>query len=262
MVYYIGIIGTRGDVPKEKIIYTKDQYEKIVTISEEYIQSLPYANSEICLVSGGCSFSDHIVITLFNKAKQEYIPFHSLIIFSPSKWDKVNKRYLISYSKTAKELNLLHDTFSKRLSRNTLAEIDEIQKDSTVMFDETSFTYLQRDKKIADKCQDVLIAFGWKESINKILFGGTKKTWDLAKNTKIKKYFKIPDKDIEYIIEDENLDNFILEYNEKKIENSNDIDDNTTQDSTNSIIDINPIISNTTTSTTTTTDVHLIHFIE
>jgi hypothetical protein len=242
MVYYIAIIGTRGDVSKEKIVYTKHQYEKMLTLSEEYIQSLPYAYSEICLLSGGCSFSDHIVITLFNKAKQEYTPFHSLIIFSPAKWDKIHKRYLLSSNRTAKELNSLHEEFSKRLLRNTLEEIDEIQKHPNVTFDASSYSYLQRNRKIAETCKDVLIAFGWKESIDKLLLSGTRKTWDLAKNTKLKKYFKIPEKEVlEYMIEDEELDNFVLEYDEKRR-------------TTNSAI--------TSSDNPTTSTIELLHFIE
>jgi hypothetical protein len=213
MVFYtIGIIGSRGDVYQENLYYTKELYDKLVCYTRNLIKTLGYTrNSEIQLISGGCSFIDHIIITLYNEAKLTSDPYHSLIIYSPCRWNSIDMKFHSSSSDhhnynnyIGEFLNKLHRNFSERLMRNTLVEINDIQKNNNVFFDSSSNSFQCRNYKIASSCKDVLIAFGWKESINEIFNSGTKITWNLCNQCRVKKYISIN------TIQDKDKDIFIV----------------------------------------------------
>ena len=140
----IAIIGPRGNTTNRNIHsspYTIDTYNSMCSVVIDKIKSLGYSNTEVDLISGGCSFSDHVAITCFNLFSTTSTPFKSLTIYSPCQWNYVSKCYLEKqntihqrdrYTKNscAVLLNSLHREFSNQCydSDSLYHFIEEIQE--------------------------------------------------------------------------------------------------------------------------------------
>ena len=227
----IAIIGSRGDSKKHDtfVSYGRQIYDAMVFTTLEKIHSLGYRNHEVDLISGGCSFSDHIAITLFSMGKYTLNdPFKSLTIYSPCKWDKRNCQFYESASnQCGKILNSLHREFSYRINDrltdtnrnssdssecssnnsnseynnsnsnsnigentfNSLLDINETLQNSCVLFNDSNYTFFGRNTTIA-YCADIIIAFGWSKDIESLEGGGTKYTIDQFNNKYERHYSK------------------------------------------------------------------------
>lgn len=182
MTMYLAIIGSASCSN-----WTKETFDDMVKITSLNIFKLKKLNTkidEICLISGGAAWSDHIAVYLYLNKNVLDIPIINLELFLPCSFDKKyfdNGQYhwAVNPGKTA---NTYHSVFSKQINRNSLKDIQNcINIGATINI---SNGFHSRNKKIAEKA-DKLIAFGDTDEPT----GGTKYTYDLAKCDK--KYFKI-----------------------------------------------------------------------
>jgi hypothetical protein len=136
--------------------------------------------NEICLISGGAAWSDHIVVLLY---LEKYVK--NAVIFSPCEWDLKKKRFNDVKKHThdvGKIANLYHKQFSEKIKKNSLEQIHRaIEKG--MIFDTTTYGFKNRNTSVSKS--DYVIAFSWDE--NKPIRGGTADTWNKSK-TKMKFY--------------------------------------------------------------------------
>lgn len=177
MTLYLAIIGSASNNN-----WTKNSFDKMITICIDFIKQSNHKN--ICLVSGGAAWSDHLAIYLYLNKDILDIHVNSLELYLPCSFNKKffdNGKYhwAVNPGKTA---NTYHSNFSKKINRDSLKDIENAINNGAII--DISNGFHIRNKKIANKANK-LIAFGENDEPT----GGTKYTYDLTKCCK--KYFKI-----------------------------------------------------------------------
>lgn len=168
----IGIIGTAGRSKENPL--TLENYEKMIEKAKEFINEKVQDIDEVCFISGGAAWSDHIAVELyldkdFLKEKRKNIH-----LYFPCEWDEKQKMFLDNGKFSFKEnpgktANYYHQKFSKIIGKNSFLELDQIQKFSS----QVVFGFFERNTEIA-KNSEILIAFSQSDQLSP----GTLDTWN------------------------------------------------------------------------------------
>lgn len=149
----VAIIGTAGRDKNDK--YDLIVYNKMINKCKEIIEhDFKLKPENILLVSGGASFSDHLVVDLYlqnyTKAK----------LYLPAMWDSDKKQYIENDNKYdyGRISNYHHKTFSNITGKNSLIELDNAIKNN-LDIDVNNLGFKNRNSCIAQS--DYLIAFGF-----------------------------------------------------------------------------------------------------
>lgn len=161
----IAIIGSAGR-DKDAAKFTRDMFEKMV----EHVQQLISREEakEICLVSGGSSWSDHVAVALFLRGKVQRLEIHL-----PCGFD-ANKRQFCK-SPIATTLNRLHCVFSKVAGIDSLGELRDAL---CAFYCQPKFHrgFYARNVEVG-RSVDLMVAFSWSEGDHPVE-GGTAYTWN------------------------------------------------------------------------------------
>jgi len=166
----VAIIGPCG---RGGIKYTKETFNKMITCARGFIGTFNSKVTEIELVSGGSSLSDHVAVRLFLMGVA-----NRLTLYIPDDWDAEHKCFGDHHE--GETLNILHKTFSSRIDVDTLDEIAlAIAKGATI---KVVKGFKNRNMKIAQST--VLLAFT-PEGGDTPITPGTLDTWNKHKGCKI-----------------------------------------------------------------------------
>jgi hypothetical protein len=184
----LAVIGSAGRYD-DQLFVTEDVYDKMLYLLEDYILEL---DEEIILVSGGASFSDHLIVTTYlaNTIKKD-LPIKGIELHLPSEWDYIQQEY--SHDGAGKTSNYWHKNFSKKVLGyiyNSLEEIDTLVKSSN---DDVKIFFYNGFKKrnLVVGNVDVLLAFTASATDNPKP-GGTAHTWRHS-DAKIRKHYNLFD---------------------------------------------------------------------
>ena len=123
---YVGVIGSAGRGADQGFV-TADNFSKmvdatLVMISEKFAQ-----DEQICLVSGGAAFADHVAVALWNKfhAESENKNIKKLVLFLPSPWnhDAQNPQFEALNHSDGRIANFYHAQFSKSTGIQSLHDL-------------------------------------------------------------------------------------------------------------------------------------------
>ncbi len=180
----IAIIGTAGRKEDgERLNLSK--FNLMKSKAREYILSdLGIDFNEICLVSGGAAWADHIAVSLFLEH-----PELQLKLYLPAEYsmdDAIFKVATTNRMDPGKIANYYHQLFKDNTKIRSLMEIRKaIQKGADI---EVYPGFMERNLLVANSC-DYMIAFTFGE--DGVKDGGTKHTWDASSAQKI--HFPIQD---------------------------------------------------------------------
>jgi hypothetical protein len=143
-------------------------------------------SKDVELVSGGAAWADHVAVQLFldNQVK-------SLTVYLPCAWDEKRQAakdtgqydWRINPGRT---MNSLHRWFSKRVGRNTLAELT-LAKTKGATLDCSHKGFHARNTAVATKCTHA-IAFTWGSDTATPKDGGTLHTWFQMPQSTVKRH--------------------------------------------------------------------------
>ena len=184
---YVGVIGSAGRGADAKAMTSEifglmcQEAKRIIAEDWKHINEqkscdgLPEAHLRLTLVSGGSAWSDHVAVhlylydPLFAKAK--------LLLYLPCKF--VNDAFVDeqAWHTNAKTLNSLHNEFSTKLGRSSLADLKSA-KEKGAQFDTSGRGFLARNLLLGKKATH-LIAFSFANGAEPT-DGGTAHTWKHA----------------------------------------------------------------------------------
>ena len=147
---------------------SKSLFLKMVQAAHEAIIALKLKPENVCLVSGGAAWSDHVAVKLFQKGG-----FGDLELHLPCAWQKTRFDPENSFGIRSNEL---HAEFSEKMEIDSLKEI---QLSGAEIHEHQGF--FPRNNQIAKA--PYLIAFSW--GVSKPEEGGTKYTWNKCKGKKV-----------------------------------------------------------------------------
>jgi hypothetical protein len=134
--------------------------------------------TDIILVSGGSSFSDHIAVSLY----LEKIEFDKLILYLPCKWENLKFKdngNTNCLTNPGKYLNYLHKVFFDYFRIDSLSDINLAIRNKAIIKDNYN-GFHSRNREVAKS--EYVIAFSYTDDVTE---GGTLFTWKLAKGKKI-----------------------------------------------------------------------------
>jgi hypothetical protein len=124
----LAVIGSAGRYD-DQLFVTENVYDKMLCLLEDYIIEL---GEEIILVSGGASFSDHLIITTyFANMISKDLPIKGIELHLPSKWNSRQQEYV--HDGAGKTSNSWHKKFSRKVLGDlydSLEDIDTLVKTS------------------------------------------------------------------------------------------------------------------------------------
>jgi hypothetical protein len=184
----IAIIGTAGR-KEDAAKITKELFQNMVNKAEDIItKEWNFSWEQVDLLSGGAAVSDHVAVILYLKHVQDGT---QLTLELPCDFD--DGRFIDTgrydyISNPGRTSNYYHDKFSKIMQGSSLLQIQtalDIGASSTI-----SQGFFDRNTKVAKKSTHI-IAFTFGDGkVPKD--GGTKFTWDCAKNI-VKKHVPLSD---------------------------------------------------------------------
>jgi len=167
----IAIIGTAGR--DKNVIMDKATWEKMLSDAKKRV------SPEDVLISGGAAWSDHLAVKLFLDGKVS-----GLKLRLPAPIDPKTGRFVGGFGTSGGAANYYHDSFSKTIGVDTLAEIKEaIKKGADVSYEPTGSGYgamFARNSKVASEANKVIAYTHGTGNIP--ADGGTKQTWDKNKS--------------------------------------------------------------------------------
>lgn len=172
----VSVIGCAGKQEEGKKMHAC-LFENMVQRARELLAELEVTPDRIRLVSGGAAWADHVAVALYLTGS-----YGGLVLHMPCEWDESKQRFLTNshfhWSKNPGKLaNMLHEQFSKRLHRNSLAEIEQARVSGVELITYQGFH--QRNDVVARSSH--LLAFTWSEEDSPPEKGGTRYTWNKAK---------------------------------------------------------------------------------
>lgn len=154
----VAIIGSCG---RTGGLFTKGHFAKMVEEARRIITEV-FKLKRWKLVSGGAAWSDHVAVALMMKGMGDSLTLHV--------------PYKIYEGKlTDAQSDRLHRVFSETIGRDSISDLNRVNARV-----KTWKSYKERNDQIAKEAA-YLIAFSWSEG-NRPESGGTKYTWDKAKN--------------------------------------------------------------------------------
>lgn len=162
-VSIIGSAGREDDAAKmSAALFLKMTKEADRVIKEDF----GLFPENVCLVSGGSSWSDHVAVALYLEGS-----YAALTLHLPSEWLSVESKY----DNKGRRLNELHSQFSDETKTNTLDEIQKAKDRGAHFFIHDGF--FKRNDEVAKSSK--LIAFSWGTEGHPIS-KGTAYTWRKA----------------------------------------------------------------------------------
>ncbi len=188
----ISIIGSAS--PKQNInhdqLLTPDRWNQMVDKAEHYIMTEISPDwSQINLVSGGSSWSDHIAVYLYNRHPEAYLTLHL-----PCRWDHLTNQFVDNGASNwsinpGKTLNVFHQRFSQRIDHNSLADIRCLMLDNQSHVNIVSNHKGFHARNLVVGQSQYLLAFSFATG-SQPDDGGTLYTWNHAKSLH-KQHFSI-----------------------------------------------------------------------
>lgn len=175
----IGIIGTAGrreDGPKmSKDLYLRMCRYAQAEINDQMLAGSMYNPNEVCLVSGGAAWSDHVAVTLFLVGTAQH-----LRLYLPCAWDHDNCQFHDMGPKSpGRVANYYHSLFSKQIGIRPCQSLYTL--DELITSYKKGFFYSCHDgfhaRNLLVGQVDILIAFTWGEG-DTPKDGGTAHTWN------------------------------------------------------------------------------------
>lgn len=159
----VAVIGTAGRGKDAERLYSVD-FLRMCDITNNILKTL---TNEPYLVSGGAAWADHIAVNLFNNKVVKYLDLHL-----PATWDYERYQYgePTQPGNAGSISNYYHRIFSKRVSIDSLKEIDLALKSCTHTVGNGFF---KRNKKVAEAQAVIAFTFG---NGSKLKDGGTANT--------------------------------------------------------------------------------------
>lgn len=170
-MYYISIIGTSGR--DNNPLLTKELFTIVYNHCENIIKNIKKNN--ICLVSGGAPWIDHIAVKLFNNKIVNNLILYTPAEFIGGKFVEKNRKY-----DGGRILNYYHSKFSEIMEYNTLNDINDAINNGCEI-DSLSDNLFERNSEIAKS--NYLIAYTFGENIPESK--GTLDTWNKCKTNKV-----------------------------------------------------------------------------
>jgi len=189
--YKVGIAGSAGrkeDAEKlDRHIWLKMR-DKVM----DYLDNnIPEDYDQVCLISGGAAWSDHLAVSIFNsgysfgKTKPCDLVLCLPCYFRSAEFD--TSRGTANQRKTAHTANYYHDKFEEKTGEHSLQQIYiALQNGAHQMVRDGFF---ERNKEVAKLATDLLLAFTFKQG-NEPKQGGTLHTWRMSR-AKERKHFNI-----------------------------------------------------------------------
>lgn len=171
-VSIIGFSG-KGFFLDEKYV-AGDLFDRMKKECINQIDDWKLQKEEIVLVSGGCSFADHVAVALYLEGG-----WKGLELYLPCDFDCFSSKFKDSgdnkwYNNPGKTLNSYHAKFSKMVCINSLDQLSTcIEKGATVT---VSKGFHARNTHVAKS--EYMIAI----TLTQTIMGGTSDTWKKAKN--------------------------------------------------------------------------------
>lgn len=170
---YVSVIGSSG----KGMTMTHDLYKKMYTVMEASIKAVLDSQrlgwDRLCLVSGGCSLTDHLAVSLFLAHQTK------LILHLPAKWtgtgflDTGAKHWATNPGRV---LNNHHSKFSKAVGIDSLKEIQASISQGAYVFD----TYKGFHNRNTAVAQSPVIFAMTHSTGSAPTDGGTLDTWNKA----------------------------------------------------------------------------------
>ncbi len=194
MVIKIAIIGTAGR-KADGVKMSHDLFESVVHHAKHQIERIVVERNssleDICLVSGGSAWIDHVAVRLFLEA---YLGLKSayggLQLYLPCKIEVKGPRIFFDYSSDCgRRLQQLHHLFAAKVSPcfNPMQDIVVAQSLGGVI-DTSNRGFHARNNLVADV--DIILAYTWGDCLDKPADGGTADTWGKSR-AKIKLHFPL-----------------------------------------------------------------------
>ncbi len=166
----IGISGYGKDIIPD---HSLDMFECMIQACKDQIQEWKLQPDTVTLVSGGCSWADHVAVDLFINNPSRY---KGLVLYLPCNFKESFEDTGESHwaKNPGKVLNNRHYTFSKAIGRDTLNDITKAIKIGAGVVVKNGFH--ARNSLVAKS--DYVIAITAGDEI----VGGTLDTWNKAKS--------------------------------------------------------------------------------
>jgi hypothetical protein len=168
----VAIIGTAGRGADADSLLSRETFERMARRASEIIlNEWKFDTSALTLVSGGSAWCDHVAVDLFlNDAKFQH---SKLLLYLPCKFSKkfIDEK---SWHGCGSVLNELHQNFSAKLGRSSLADIQLASQKAGATIDATSCGFFARNIRVGRV--DRMIAFSAGAG-NRPTDGGTAHTW-------------------------------------------------------------------------------------
>lgn len=180
-VSIIGTAGRQADVLKKLNLKL---FQKMVAAVEKCIREDFQLDlkDDVCLVSGGAAWADHIAVQLFLEEKCD-----NLRLYLPCPWDTLQRKFVDNgdYGKHAWRTNpgrSANDYHRKFQQKTGILSLEEIQlaknvKDRRSIVNDTFHGFHDRNKAVAKS--EYMIALTFTDSVSG---GGTAHTWSLCKS--------------------------------------------------------------------------------
>jgi len=167
----VAVIGTAGRNGLGSRLDIKTLYLMMLETRRIIEEEFGLDDSQVCLVSGGSSWSDHIAVRLFLSGT-----FGGLRLHLPTRWRKG-----FDDSKTGKAISYYHSIFSNAVKSNTIGEIQLALDKGGVGLEYQGF--FERNDGIARE-SDYMIAFSFGEGKEPEKRSGTYYTWSRCKGVR------------------------------------------------------------------------------
>lgn len=169
----VAIIGTSGRTNDTRNAgLTAAIFDQMIQEALACLQRWGLEPAQTHLISGGAAWSDHVAVALFLRKQVAGLTLHLPCLFAEASFtDTGSSDWRTNPGRTA---NYYHALFSKKLGRDTLAEIAAARQQGAVL--DTSLNgFYARNSSIAAKATHML-AFSWSDS-GAPTDGGTADTW-------------------------------------------------------------------------------------
>lgn len=163
----VAIIGTSGRDGAASKRLTSELFDRMVAACHERIIEQHPDVAQVCLVSGGAAWADHVAVELFLTKG-----YGVLELCLPCGWDGEHHEFTnLPTTQCASTANSLHRAFSRVLKRNTLQDISRAQERGAILTFHNGF--LARNNLVARTPWVIALTFGKKQPDS----SGTTYTW-------------------------------------------------------------------------------------
>jgi hypothetical protein len=169
----VSVIGTAARDNDELKKMTADVFNRMVNKCDDVIcRELKLSPAEVCLVSGGAVWSDHVAVKLYLSGRYGGLTLHLPCAFHTDSNQFEDNGSQVSRENPGRSANMYHRQFSQVLGMDTLHEIAKSQAQGAELIKSKGFH--ERNAQVAQS--PYLIAFTWSLGAQPTN-GGTFDTW-------------------------------------------------------------------------------------